>query len=144
METYAEMRRRQQEEFNKLPMGAAFSTEQFERQMREWGLDPKTDTDKVYSIGFGAFIQKKDAPLFHEVTDRHERELEDAIAADPDGNGFIYTMFRYELNNHEFGYTCDPTETFKELGYTEKDFEKDERLAVGFKKAKAEIFARDE
>ena len=75
MNRYAEMRRRQQEEFNALPIGAAFNDKQFKKTMQDWGLDPKKDTDKIYSIGYGCFIQKKDAPMLHKTRDRHDAEM---------------------------------------------------------------------
>lgn len=34
---YAELKQRQQEEFNKLPLGFAFSDKQFNEMMKEWG-----------------------------------------------------------------------------------------------------------
>lgn len=40
MESYREMRERQQKEFNELPLGFAFSNEQFAEMMKGWGLDP--------------------------------------------------------------------------------------------------------
>lgn len=41
MNRYAEMRKRQQEEVNALPIGFAFGNRQFEEMMRGWGLDPE-------------------------------------------------------------------------------------------------------
>lgn len=138
MNRYAEMRNRQQEEFNKFPIKFAFSQEQFERGMRELGLKP-TDTDKVCKTIAGGFLRKSDAPAMHEILARHHKEIEDAIAADKTGKGFIYEMFLYELRNHEYGYTGDTEDTLESLGYTTDDLEKDERLYVGLKKACKEI-----
>ena len=74
-------------------MRFAFSQEQFNEVMKEWGLDPKKDLDKITRIPWGGFIQKKDAPLMHETFARHHRELQAAIDADPTGEGFIKDMF---------------------------------------------------
>ena len=41
MNKYAELRNRQQEEFNALPLGFAFGDKQFEEMMKKWGLDPE-------------------------------------------------------------------------------------------------------
>lgn len=75
--------------------------------MEKWGLDARkqADLDKVYSIGYGGYIQKKDADLLHETRARHDAEMAAAIAEDTTGEGFIYEMFLYELYNHEYGYT---------------------------------------
>lgn len=39
MESYREMRERQQKEFNELPLGFAFSDEQFNKMMEGWGAE---------------------------------------------------------------------------------------------------------
>lgn len=143
MTTYAELRQRQQNEFNALPLGFAFSDKQFKETMRKWGLDPEKDTDKIYSIGYGGFIQKKDAELLHKTRKRHDEEMAAAIAADKTGDGFIYGMFLYELRNHEYGYTGDVEETLNALGYTYDDLQADERLMRGLEKAKEEIMREE-
>lgn len=69
---YAVLREKQQEEFNKLPLGFAFSNKQFDEMMKGWGLDPDKDLDKIYQIPGGGFVQKKDHALLHETMDRHQ------------------------------------------------------------------------
>ena len=135
MNQYQKLRDRQQQEFNALPLGFAFSDKQFREVMQAWGLDPEKDTDKIFSIGYGGFIQKKDAELLHTTTARHEEELAAAIAADQTGDGFICDMFRYELDNHEYSYTRDPSDTLDALGYTAEEINADQRLLHGLAKA---------
>ncbi len=134
---YQELRQRQQKEFDALPLGFAFGDKQFEEMMKGWGLDAKkkADLDKIYSIGYGGYIQKKDAPLLHETRKRHDKELEDAIAADETGEGFVFEMFLYELDNHEYGYTRSTDGALDALGYTASDVLKDQKLTTGLKKA---------
>lgn len=144
MNRYSELRERQQKEFNALPIRAAFNIKRFEEVMRNWGLDPEKDIDKIYSIDYGCFIRKKDAPLLHETRKRHDTEMAEAIAGDKTGDGFIYEMFLYELRNHEYGYTGDPTDTLDALGYSYKDLEKDVRLTRGFEMAKTQIMREEE
>lgn len=50
MESYRELRDRQQKEFNELPLGFAFSDKQFDEMMEKWGLDPEKDLDKIYRV----------------------------------------------------------------------------------------------
>lgn len=139
MNRYAEMNHRHQAAVNALPLKFAFSDEQFERAMAELGLKP-TDTDKIYKLGVGGgFYRKTDAELVRKTFEDNSKELEDAIAADKTGKGFVYEMFLYELRNHEYGYTGDTEDTLESLGYTTDDLEKDERLYVGLKKACKEI-----
>lgn len=143
MNRYTELRNRQQEEFNALPLGFAFGQKQFNEMMERWGLDPEKDTDKIYSIGYGGYIQKKDAPLLHEARNRHDREMEAAIAADETGEGFICEMFLAELENHEYGYTGDTSEALEALGYTAEEVVNDKRLNRGITLAHQKIMGRD-
>lgn len=135
MNEYAELRARQQEEFNALPLGFAFNDRQFAETMQGWGLDPEKDLDKICSIGYGGFMQKKDAGLVLDTTTRHEAELSAAIAADQTGDGFIRDMFLCELADHEYSYTMDLSDTLDALGYTAEDINADGRLRHGLEKA---------
>lgn len=139
--TYAELRDRQQKEVDALPLGFAFTDEQYGRMMHAWGLDPDTDKDKIRSIGCGGYVRNQDAEAFHATLDRHRAEMDAAIAADGTGDGFICQMFRYELANHEYRYTLDPDETLDALGYCAEDIQDDPRLMRGFRKAAEEILA---
>ena len=141
---YEQLRNRQQEEFNALPLGFAFSDKQFNEMMYGWGLDPEKDLDKIVRIPYGGFIQKKDVDRFHEVHNRHNREIESAIASDETGDGFIYEMFLSELRNHEYGYTGDCTDALECLGYTWDEVQQDERLKLGLEKATAKIWKEAE
>lgn len=135
MNEYRKLRDRQQQEFNALPLGFAFNQKQFAEMMQGWGLDPEKDQDKIYSIGYGGFVQKKDADLLHTTTARHEEELAAAIAADPTGDGFICEMFRCELDDHEYSYTMDLSDTLEALDYTPEDINADKRLRHGLERA---------
>ena len=143
MNTYAELRERQQEEFNKFPLGFAFSSTQFEEMMKKWGLSPE-DTDKICRIPAGGFIRKKDIQAFNEMNRRHRQEEKEAIEADKTGDGYIFQMFYYELKNHEYGYTGDAEETLEELGYTYEDLQADRRMLHGFEKAKEKIMSEED
>ena len=139
MNEYQKLRDRQQQEFDALPLGFAFSDKQFREVMQGWGLDPEKDTDKIYSIGYGGFVQRKDADLLHTTTARHEAELNAAIEADKTGDGFICDMFRYELDNHEYSYTMDVSDALDALGYTAAAINADKRLKRGLERACAAI-----
>ena len=130
MNAYLELKSRQQAEFNAFPMKFAFNNKQFEQAMRELGLEP-TDTDKVYRTPHGGFIRKTDAQAFSDLRERLDREMKEAIAADPTGEGFIYQMFKYELDNHEYSYTGTVEETLEALGMTLEDVNADQRLIHG-------------
>lgn len=139
MESYRELRDRQQKEFNELPLGFAFSDKQFVKMMKKWGLDPEKDVDKIYQVPGGGFIQKKDHKHFREVIDRHAAELEAAKKSDTDGTGFLYQMFLYELEDHEYGYTGDIEDTLDSLGLTWEEVTASPRLLRALDKASSEI-----
>lgn len=142
MNAYGELKEKQQKEVNEFPLGFAFSNEQFEEMMKKWGLKPK-DTDKIYSLPGGGFVQRKDSKALHEMFSRHTKELEEAIGADETGEGFIYDMFLYELDNHEYGYTMELEDTLDALGYTMEQIKADERLLRGLEKAAMVIRERE-
>lgn len=99
MNRYADLKQRQQQEFSSFPMQFAFSNQQFAEAMAALGLEP-TDTDKVYKTPGGGIYRREDGPRLKEMMDRFDRELQEAIAGDQTGDGFIYEMFLYELNVH--------------------------------------------
>lgn len=142
MNQYAKLRQRQQQEFNALPLGFAFSQKQFDEMMKGWGLDPEKDLNKILRIPGGGFVQKKDIDLFHQTVERHSAEMVAAIAEDKTGEGFIYQMFLYELDNHEYSYTRDTEDTLDALGYTAAEVLGDPRLKRGIEKAITEICRR--
>ena len=134
MNTYEEMKNRQQKEFDAFPMGAAFSNKQFEEMMQKWGLTVK-DTDKICSIGGGCYIRKTDKESFCSLINRLTSEKENAIAADLTGDGFIFDMFVYELANHEYCITYDLEDTLDALSLTAEEINADKRLTHGLNKA---------
>lgn len=145
MESYKEMMERQQQEVNNFPLGFAFGNKQFEEMMAKWGLDAKKDSDlaRVAHLFAGAYILKKDVPAYKDLHRRHHDEMAAAIEADETGEGFIYEMFLYELDNHEFGYTMDTEDTLDALGYTAEQVLADPRLKRGIEKAVTEICKRE-
>jgi len=135
MNAYQELRRKQDKEFGEFPIMFAFSNEQFVEGMAKLGLSPD-DTDKVYKLGVGGFYRRTDAEKLHEMFARFDKELQDAIAADNTGEGFIFEMFDYELADHEYIVTFDTTSALDAIGITQKDIEKDHRLQHGLQLAK--------
>lgn len=141
MNRYADLKQRQQEEFDAFPMQYAFSDQQFAEAMAALGLTP-ADTDKVYKAPGGGIYRREDGPRLAEMMDHFDRELQEAVASDKTGDGFIYEMFLYELGNHEYGYTCDLSETLDALDYTPDGIQADPRLSHGLEKARMEILGR--
>lgn len=138
MNQYAELKQRQQEEFNAFPMQFAFSKERFAEGMAKLGLKP-TDVHNVYKAPGGGFYRREDSQRLKAMFERFDRELEAAIVGDKTGDGFIYQMFLCELAKHEYGYTGELSETLGALGYTLEEIQADRRLVHGLEKARREI-----
>ena len=138
MNRYADLKQRQQQEFSAFPMQFAFSDSQFAEGMAALGLKP-TDTDKIYKAPGGGFYRREDGPRLYDVMGRFDRELQEAIAEDETGDGFIFEMFLYELGNHEYDVTMELNETLDALGYTMEDIQADPRLCHGLERARLEI-----
>ena len=101
-ETYAQMKERQQKEFNEFPMMFAFSNEQFKEGCARLGVtDPKAE---LYRAPGGGFYRKSDAPRLHELTDRHAREMSEAMKVEE----FAVGAYCYEAANHEYQINWDP------------------------------------
>jgi hypothetical protein len=133
MNTYIELKERHQREVNELPLYFAFSKDQFEEVLKTLGLTSE-ETDQLRSLG-GGFYHKDNAEKIHETFARHEKERKEAISSDKKGNGYIYDMFLYELNNHEYGYTWDTSDALAALDLTLDEIEKSKPLKFGLKKA---------
>ena len=142
METYTELKERQEKEFNAFPMVFAFNDKQFREGMEKLGLTV-SDTDKVYKNNYGGIYRRTDSELLKNILDRHTTEFTAAIEEDQDGTGFIFSMFNYELANHEYCYTYDITDTINALGLTVEEINKSEALINGLRLAKKDQFNQD-
>lgn len=125
METYSQMKKRHQEEFNALPKFAAFTEEQFEKGKAELGIK---DDSEVYSLGYGVFFRKADKPLFD---DQFKRQYQEREAAMKDFD-FCVEMFLNELANHEYIVTGDAEEAIKACGLHPDEVNKDDHLNKAF------------
>ena len=132
METYRQMQERHQKEMNSFPIAFAYSDQQFDDGMRRLGLDP-SETDKVVSVFYGAFIRKEDHDALMEMFERHTREERDAFVHNEDD--WAYHAFRYELANHEFSYTGDYEPALEACGFTLEELKQYPDLVVSFRRA---------
>ncbi len=141
MSTWNELRKKQKEEVNAFPIHFAFGYEQIEQKIKDLNLskDPKKRAEQIVPIGAGGFVLKDDYPALLDMFKRHQKEREEAIAADTTGDGIIYEMFYAELKNCEYGYTGDYADTLEHLGYSMTDIEADTRLKNGLEKAAMKI-----
>ena len=140
MNAYLEMQIRHQEEMNAFPMFAAFNKDQFEEGMKKLGLNP-TDMKAIQSVGYSMYARKKDMPAFREMCSRHYRERADAIASDVTGENFIRDMFVAEMENHEYSYTYDLTDTLHALQLTAPEINDNPAWLHGLKLAQIAVIA---
>jgi len=130
MSKYSELKSKHQAEVNAFPLGFAFSEKQFNEMMEKWGLTPD-DTDKIYHIGMGGYVRKSDAEAMHEMFARHEAEHKAAMQDDE----YLFSMFNYELANHEYCVTYDVTDALDALGLTLEEVAADPRMSSALKRA---------
>jgi hypothetical protein len=136
MNTYSELRQKQQKEVDDFPFFFAFSNKQFEEGMAEFGLEPN-DTNKIYRLSdTGDYYLRSDTDRLCEMFERHIKEVQTQIDADTTGEGFIFEMFNYELANHEYVITYDITDTLNALGLELGDVQNDQRLKHGLELAR--------
>lgn len=142
-ETYKQMKDRHQDEVNKLPLAFAFSKSQYMEKLAEWNItEEEARNGAIISIGGGGFIRSGDKDLVIGTFERIADEEEAAIKADLTGDGYIYQMFLYELQNHEYSYTQEVEETLDNLSLTFEEIEKNPALKHGLNKAIATINGR--
>jgi len=132
---YAKMKSKHQQEVNDFPMVFAFSEKQFAEAMGKLGLNPE-DTHMIYRLGdTGGFYLKSDAAKLKEMFDRHQCERDEAVALDKTGKGYIYQMFRYELEAHEYDLTEDLEDTLAAIDLTMEAIEGNKALKRGLELA---------
>ena len=132
MNSYTSLKAEIQRQINAFPIGFAFSAEQLEQTKKEWNIQ---NNDDLIGIGGGGFIRKTDREAFKDLMHKSQQAIDDAIAADPDGSGFIRDMFSAELANHEYCITRDLTDTLEALGYTAEEIEQSPKLKAGLMEA---------
>lgn len=114
---YSELRQKQEERMNNFSgLFFAFSNEQLEKGLSEHGLTmAKEDLKKVVHLGCGTFLLRDRREAFDSMLASNKAELEELKA---DKRRLIDALI-YELNNHEYCYTSDPTDALEALGLTE-------------------------
>lgn len=132
MESYRQMQERHQKEMNNFPIAFAYSDQQFNDGMRRLGLD-LSETDKVVSVFYGAFIRREDHDALMEMFERHSKEERDAFIKNEDD--WAYKAFRYELANHEYSYTGDYEPALEACGFTLEELKQYPDLVVSFRRA---------
>lgn len=138
MNLYKVLKEKQKKEIDDFPFIFAFTNEQLEEGLKKYGLT-MNDRDKICNLGSGIFMQKKDIELYKDMSNRHNQEIQNEIANDKTGENFVKDMFKYELQNHEYGYTLEIEDTLEALNLTIDDINNNPNLLNGLELAKQDI-----
>ena len=149
--TYQQYRKERQNSFNELPIFYAFSNEQFIEAMKQRGLDPEKDCDKLYRTGAGGFYLKSDS---QKIQDWIANDKIDELMNDKD---FAVSAFYYEMCNHEYGINYyqgnyDVLSCFYDVEYNDSDdyelyfdeLKLNENIRSAYKQARKKYFANAE
>lgn len=136
MNKYKEMSDRHMAEFEQFPCHFAFNDEQVQEALEKLGAT----VDEIWRIPEGGIIRRSDAKAYAQMKLRWAKERKQALS-DPE---YVYEMFRYELANHEYGYTMDLTDTLETCGVTLEMLDENPMLKNALNKAVAECLADDE
>lgn len=109
----------------------AFSKKQFSEGLQKL----KCQETDLFSIGGGGYILKASAAEYERLAQSIEQEREQAIADPETGATFAFEMFSYELQNHEYCYTGDVSETLDALGYTVEEIRNNQTLQDALERA---------
>jgi len=135
MNKYRELKDKQEKELNAFPMFFAFNNKQFNEGMDRLGLRPEQTTEILKLRNTGGYIRKADDAKFTSMWNRFNKEHDDAIKADPTGDGYVFDMFFYELENHEFIITWCIDDTLDALGISLDEITDKPNLRHGLNKA---------
>lgn len=141
METYQELRTRQQKEVDALPLGFAFSEKQFEEMKVKLGVK---ENSELYRLGStGGFYRKIDADLIIGTFKRHQEERQNAIfTANGINTVYVQSMIYYEMCNHEFAINHDGREEVLEAcDLTEELLDKHSELKNAWNAARKQYYA---
>jgi len=105
---YQGLRKKQEKEFNELPIFWAFSNEQFERGLKKISAQ----SHDLIALGAGGYMKKADIPALESLLEKHKKETEQAMLDD----AFALAAALYELDNHEFGFSRDLQAALDALG----------------------------
>lgn len=116
METYTQQKQRHSDEFSNMPgLFFAFSNQQLHEGLEKIGLAPCQESyPLITSIGAGGYLLKEKIKDFEALLDRHAAER---AALRKDRKELLAALI-YELNNHEYCYTGDPTDALAALDLT--------------------------
>lgn len=122
--SYSDFKLAEREAIDALPIEFAFNDDQFHDMLKKFGLT-LDEKDKLRRIPGGGFCLATDAKMIVETMLSWSRKLSELIKTDDE---FTVDALRYELDNHEYGYTGEPDDALLELGLPSDVNKLDERM----------------
>lgn len=114
IETYLEQKKRHQDEFGAFEgIFFAFSNEQLREGMEKLGL-AHDDYKSIVSLGAGGFIRKDRVQEFRDLRNRHDAERKQLRKEEK----LLIDGLVYELGNHEYCITHNPSDALERFGFT--------------------------
>lgn len=122
------------DDFVNANMFFAFNNQQFEEGMKKFGLNSKKDSDlkKVCRTFGGGIILKEKLEEYHTLFDQLADEKHAYICESEEN---AYDAMLYELQNHEYCVTLDPSDAIRDLGLSVDEINGNEMLKKAFSKA---------
>lgn len=112
---YIQLTAMNQKRINDLPIHFSFGQANFEAKLAELGVT----VDDIDMLPAGGWVLKKDKDLYDRVTSECLQDIENFLADDDN----LVNALEYELANHEYCITYDPSDTLAAL-----DLDLDERV----------------
>jgi hypothetical protein len=129
--SYSDFKLAEREAIDALPIEFAFNDDQFHDMLKKFGLT-LDEKDKLRRIPGGGFCLATDAKMIVETMLSWSRMLSEIIKTDDE---FTVDALRYELDNHEYGYTGEPDDALLELGLPSDVNKLDDRMKALFCRA---------
>lgn len=124
--TYKELKDRQQQEVNNLPIYWAFGDRQYQELLIKLNKTDEEIKQECFGI-FGGLAFIKDKELIYSTFKKHREELKEKLNND---NDFLKEALIYELGNHEYIITYDLGDTLEVLGLSREFFENEEKQNI--------------
>lgn len=129
--TYSDFKLAERESIDALPIEFAFNDDQFHEMLKKFGLT-LSEKDKLRRTPGGGFCLATDAKMIVDTMLSWSRKLTEMINSDDD---FAVDALRYELDNHEYGYTGEPDDALESLGLPSDVNKLDDRMKTLFCRA---------
>jgi len=120
---YSEFKQKRDEAVSALPIFYAFNDKQFEEGMKNLGLNAD-ELNLILSLGGGGYIKKTDRQMIIQSFKDAENDFAELMKDDT----FFIDAVSYELGNHEFCITYDPSDALAAVSLSIDAVNADERM----------------